>query len=112
MNPWLTLGTAIVAEVIATSALQASQGFSRLVPSLIVVVGYGLAFWLLALTLRSLPVGVAYAVWSGLGTVLIAVVGWLAFGQRLDAWAVLGMALILAGVLVLNLLSSSSSSAH
>ena len=112
MNPWLTLAGAIVAEVAATSALKASAGFTRPAPTLVVVLGYGLAFWLLSLTLRSLPVGVAYAVWSGLGTVLIAVVGWLAFGQRLDAWAVLGMALILAGVLVLNLLSSSSSSAH
>lgn len=101
-----------MAEVAATSALKASAGFTRPAPTLVVVLGYGLAFWLLSLTLRSLPVGVAYAVWSGLGTVLIAVVGWLAFGQRLDAWAVLGMALILAGVLVLNLLSSSSSSAH
>lgn len=112
MNPWLTLAGAIVAEVAATSALKASAGFTRAAPTLVVVLGYALAFWLLSLTLRSLPVGVAYAVWSGLGTALIALVGWLAFGQRLDAWAVLGMALILAGVLVLNLLSALSSSAH
>ena len=109
MSPWLTLGAAIVAEVIATSALKASEGFTRLVPTLVVAVGYGLAFWLLALTLRAIPVGVAYAVWSGIGTVLIAVVGWLVFGQRLDAWALIGMALIIAGVLVMNLLSATSS---
>ena len=108
MSPWLTLGAAIVAEVIATSALKASAGFTRLGPSAVVVVGYGIAFWLLSLTLRSVPVGVAYAIWSGLGTVLIAVVGWLAFGQRLDAWAMVGMGLIVAGVLVMNLLSKSS----
>ena len=78
-------------------------------PTLVVAVGYGLAFWLLSLTLRSIPVGVAYAVWSGIGTVLIALVGWLVFGQRLDAWAVLGMALIVAGVLVMNLVSGTSS---
>ena len=108
MTPWLTLGGAIVAEVVATSALKASEGFTRWWPSVVVVLGYGLAFWLLSLTLRSVPVGVAYAIWSGLGTVLIGVVGWLAFGQRLDAWALLGMALIVAGVLVMNLLSQSS----
>ncbi|MCA0325738.1 MAG: multidrug efflux SMR transporter [Proteobacteria bacterium] len=109
MSPWLTLGAAVVAEVVATSALKASAGFTRLVPTLVVAVGYGLAFWLLSLTLRSIPVGVAYAVWSGIGTVLIALVGWLVFGQRLDAWAVLGMALIVAGVLVMNLVSGTSS---
>ncbi|WP_298432993.1 multidrug efflux SMR transporter [Ottowia sp.] len=109
MSPWLTLGAAIVAEVIGTSALKASEGFTRVLPTLVVAVGYGLAFWLLSLTLRSLPVGVAYAVWSGLGTVLIALVGWVLYGQRLDGWALLGMALIVAGVLVLNLLSRASS---
>lgn len=109
MPPWLTLGAAIVAEVIATSALKASEGFSRLVPSVLVVLGYAAAFYLLSLTLRSIPVGVVYAIWSGIGTVLIAIVGWLLFGQRLDAWALIGMALIIAGVLVMNLLSNTSS---
>ena len=108
MSPWMTLGAAIVAEVIATSALKASEGFTRLGPSLVTAAGYGVAFWLLALTLRSLPVGVAYATWSGLGIVLIAVVGWIAFGQTLDAWALIGMALIVAGVLIMNLLSKTA----
>jgi small multidrug resistance pump len=108
MNNWIFLGGAVVAEVIATSALKASEGFSKLVPSLVVVAGYAVAFYLLSLTLRSIPVGIAYAVWSGLGVVLIALVGWLVFGQRLDAPALAGMALIVAGVLVMNLFSKAS----
>ncbi|MDR2155659.1 MAG: EamA family transporter [Burkholderiaceae bacterium] len=108
MNPWLPLGGAIVAEVISTSALKTSDGLTRLGPTLVVIVGYSLAFWLLALALRGIPVGVAYAIWAGLGTVLIAVIGWLVFGQRLDVWAIVGMTLIVAGVLVMNLLSKSS----
>ena len=108
MSPYLYLLAAIVAEVIATSALKASEGFTRLGPTAMVVVGYGVAFWLLSLTLRTIPVGVAYAIWSGLGIVLIAIVGWLAFGQKLDAWAVLGMSLIVAGVLIMNLLSKTA----
>lgn len=107
MPAWLTLATAICAEVIATSALKASAGFTRLAPSAVVVVGYGAAFYLLALTLRSIPVGVAYAIWSGAGTVLVALIGWWLYGQRLDWAAWLGMALIIAGVLVMNLLSRS-----
>lgn len=105
--PWLILGLAIVAEVIGTSFLKASDGFSRLVPSLIVIAGYGAAFFLLSLTLKSIPVGVAYAVWSGAGIALIAVIGWFAFDQRLDAPALFGMALIIAGVIVINVFSKS-----
>ena len=107
-NPWLLLGTAIVAEVIGTSALNASAGFTRLGPSLVVVAGYGVAFYLLSLTLRHAPAGVAYAAWSGLGIVLIAAVGWLFYGQRLDAPALIGMALIVVGVLLMNLSSTSA----
>ncbi|WP_382325174.1 SMR family transporter [Hydrogenophaga sp. UC242_53] len=108
MNPWILLGLRIAAEVVGTSALKASEGFSKLWPSAIVVVSYGAAFYLLSLTLRTIPVGIAYAVWSGVGVVLIALIGWLAFGQKLDAAGMLGMGLIVAGVLVLNLLSKSS----
>ena len=108
MKTWLLLLAAIAAEVTATTALKASHGFTRLLPSLVVVAGYGLAFWLLALTLRVLPVGVAYAIWSGLGTALIVLLAWLIYGQTMDAWGLLGLALIVAGVLVLNLLSRSA----
>jgi small multidrug resistance pump len=107
MNPWILLGLAIAAEVVGTSALKASEGFSKLWPSAIVMVSYGAAFYLLSLTLRTIPVGVAYAVWSGVGVVLIALIGWLVFGQKLDAAGMLGMGLIVAGVLVLNLLSKT-----
>lgn len=109
MNAYFTLAVAIVAEVIATSALKASEGFSRLAPSLVVVLGYGVAFYCLSLTLRSIPVGIAYAVWSGVGIVLISAVGWLVYGQKLDAAAICGLALIIAGVLVVNVFSGSAS---
>lgn len=108
MNPWILLGLAIAAEVVGTSALKASAGFSKLWPSAVVLVSYGAAFYLLSLTLRTIPVGIAYAVWSGVGVVLIALIGWLVFGQKLDGAGLLGMGLIVAGVLVLNLLSKSS----
>ena len=98
---------AIVSEVVATSALKASDGFTRPWPAVVVVVGYAIAFYFLALTLRTLPVGIAYAVWSGVGIVLISLLGWLLFGQRLDAPALLGIALIAAGVLVINVWSRS-----
>ena len=103
----VALIVAIVSEVIGTSALQASQQFTRLGPSLVVVFGYGAAFYFLSLALKVVPVGVAYAVWSGLGIVLISLVGLVVFGQRLDLPAVLGIGLILAGVLVIQLGSSS-----
>ena len=108
MTSWTYLMIAIVAEVIATSALRESDGFTRAGPIAIVVVGYSAAFYFLALTLRSIPVGVAYAVWSGVGIVLISLVGWFLFGQKLNAPALGGMALIVIGVAVLNMYSDTS----
>ncbi|WP_176329286.1 DMT family transporter [Paraburkholderia sacchari] len=105
MSPWLILVVAIVAEVIATSALRASEGFSRIVPSAVVVAGYGVAFYCLSLTLKNLPVGVVYAVWSGVGIVLITLVAMVLYKQVPDLPAVLGLGLIVAGVVVLNLFS-------
>jgi len=102
------LFAAILCEVVATSALKAAEGFTRLGPSLVVIVGYGLAFYCLSLTLRSIPVGIAYAIWSGVGIVLIALAGWLFYRQPLDGPAILGIALILAGVLVINLFSRTA----
>lgn len=98
---------AIVAEVIATSALKFTEGFTRLWPSLIVIVFYEIAFVLLSLCLRAIPVGIVYAVWSGVGMVLIALVAWLILGQSLDAPALAGIALIVGGVVVINMYSKS-----
>ncbi len=107
-NPaYLYLGLAIVAEVVATSALKASDSFTRLIPSLITVLGYAIAFYLLALTLRTMPTGIAYAIWSGVGIVLITAISWLWFKQSLDVPAMLGLALIIAGVIVINVFSKS-----
>jgi small multidrug resistance pump len=103
---WLVL--AIVAETVGTTALQASQQFTRLWPSVTVVVAYGTAFYLLSLVLKIMPVGVVYAVWSGLGVISIAIIGRVVFGQRLDPPALLGIALILAGVLVIHLFSRTA----
>ncbi|MBM6550867.1 DMT family transporter [Marinomonas ostreistagni] len=108
MKTWIILFVAIVSEVIATSALKASDGFSKLGPSILVVVGYALAFYFLSLTLKVMSVGVAYAIWAGLGIVLTAIIGWFLFGQKLDVAALLGMGLILLGVIVINLFSNAS----
>lgn len=108
MKNWIYLFVAIVAETIGTTALKSSEGFSRLWPSVVVVIGYGLAFYCLSMTLRTIPVGVAYAIWSGLGIVLISLAGWLVLGQSLDFPAILGMALIVAGVVVMNVFSRSA----
>ncbi|MFO7558569.1 MAG: SMR family transporter [Desulfobacterales bacterium] len=109
MKQWIFLSVAIVSEVVATSALKASEGFSRLWPSLVVVVGYAAAFYFLSLTLKTVPVGVAYAIWSGAGVALIALIAWLVFGQSLDIPAIIGLLLIVAGVVVLNLFSKTVS---
>jgi small multidrug resistance pump len=106
---YVFLVIAIVAEVIATSALAKSDGFTRLWPSVTSFLGYGVAFYLLSVVTRTVPVGIVYAVWSGAGIVLVAAAGWLFFGQRLDLAATIGMALIVAGVLIINLLSKSVS---
>ena len=107
MKNWIFLFVAIVSEVIATSALKASDSFTRLWPSVAVVLGYGCAFYLLSLTLRTIPVGIAYAIWSGLGVVLIALFGWMVFGQKLDLPAMLGMFLIVTGVVLMNVFSKT-----
>lgn len=108
MHPYAMLAISIAAEVVATSALKSSQGFTRLGPSVLVVLGYGLAFAMLARVMNHMTTGVVYAVWSGLGIVLISLVGWLVYGQKLDTAAMAGMALIVAGVLVMQLLSKST----
>lgn len=105
---WLYLLIAIVAEVVGTSALKASQGFTVLLPSVLVVVGYGAAFYFLSLTLSSISVGIAYALWSGIGIVLISAVSWLWFGQALDTAAIIGIAFIIAGVGIINFFSNVS----
>lgn len=104
---WLYLAVAIVFETIGTTALKASDGMTRALPSLLVVLAYALSFWLLALVLRVIPVGVAYAIWSGLGICLIAAIGWVVFGQRLDTPAILGLGMIIAGIVVINVFSDS-----
>ncbi|MDR1934321.1 MAG: multidrug efflux SMR transporter [Candidatus Accumulibacter sp.] len=107
MPPWLYLLVAIVSEVIATSALKAAAGFTRLLPSLVVVAGYGIAFYCLSLVLRTLPIGIVYAIWSGVGIALIALAGWLFYGQAIDLPGIAGIALIVAGVVVLNVFSKT-----
>ena len=108
MQKWLYLTVAIISEVAATSALRSAEGFTRLIPSCIVVVGYTTAFYFLSLTLITIPVGVAYAIWSGTGTALVTLVAWVFMGQKLDAAAGIGILLIVAGVLVLNLYSKAA----
>jgi small multidrug resistance pump len=107
MKSWVYLMVAIVAEIVGTSGLKASDGFSKLWPSLLTVAGYGTSFFFLSLTLRTIPMSVAYAVWSGVGIVLITLVGWIFFGQRLDLPAMIGIAIIALGVVVLNLFSKT-----
>ena len=103
---YVYLSIAIIAEVIATSALKASGEFTRLVPSAVVVVGYGIAFYSLTFVLRTIPIGVAYAIWSGVGIALISIVGFVMYRQVLDWPAILGIGLIIAGVVVINTYSS------
>lgn len=108
MIAYLYLAVAIGAEVIATTALRAAQGFTVLLPSAVSVVGYVVAFYFLSLTLKTMPVGIAYAIWSGVGIVLVLLAGWLIYKQMLDAPALIGMGLIMAGVIVINLFSKTA----
>ena len=108
MNGAVYLGIAIVGEVIATSFLRASAGFTQLVPSVVVAVGYCVTFYFFSLALQTIPVGVGYAIWSGVGIILVSIIAYFAYGQTLDLPALLGIGLILAGVLVINLFSHSS----
>lgn len=106
---WGLLFLAIVTEVIATTALKSSDGFTKLIPSIIVVIGYIISFYLLSITLKSLSIGVAYAIWSGAGIVLISLIGWFYFKQHLDLASLIGIALIILGVTVINVFSTSIS---
>lgn len=105
---YLYLGIAIFAEIIATSLLKASEGFTRFVPTVILGVGYLVAFYYLSMALKEIPTGIAYAIWSGVGIVLVALIAWIFQGQRLDLPAMIGMGLIIAGVLVMNLFSTTA----
>jgi small multidrug resistance pump len=105
---WLFLAVAIIAEVIATSALKASEGFTKTLPSTLVVVGYGIAFYMLSRVLSTIPVGIAYAIWSGAGIVLVSLVGLFVYKQRLDLPAMLGIGLFIAGVVVMQVFSKTS----
>jgi len=105
---YLTLFIAIVAEVVATSFLKQSEGFTRIVPTIVTFVGYGIAFYCLSLTLRTIPTGIAYAIWSGVGIVLVTAIAWIWQGQKLDGAAVAGIGLIMAGVIVMNLFSKAA----
>jgi small multidrug resistance pump len=107
MNHWLALAIAIVAEVIATSTMKSTNEFTKFWPSLVLVLGYGVGFYFMAISMRVLPVGIMYAIWAGMGIVLVSVIGWVVHHQALDMPAILGIGLIIAGVLVINLLSKS-----
>jgi small multidrug resistance pump len=107
MTGLIYLGIAIIGEVIATSFLRAAAGFTQLVPSIVVVLGYGITFYFFSLALQTIPVGIGYAIWSGVGIVLISIIAYFAYGQTLDLPALVGIGLILAGVLVINLFSHS-----
>lgn len=106
-NAWIILGLAISAEVIATTALKLSGNFTRLVPTLLVVSGYGASFYLLTFALRTIPIGTVYAVWSGAGIALITLVGWLFFAEKVSPGMLAGIGLIIAGIIVINLFAGS-----
>lgn len=106
---WIYLVIAIVGELVATSSLKESSGFTKLIPSVITVLGYGVTFYFLSLALKQIPIGIAYAVWAGVGILLIALVGYFKFNQKLDAPALVGMTLIVLGVVIMHTLSKTVS---
>lgn len=108
MKQYLILLLAIICKVVATGALKQTEQFTRLVPSLISITGYAVAFYILSIVTRSIPLGIAYAIWSGAGIVLVALVGWVVFKQHLDLPAIIGIGMILGGVVVINLFSESA----
>ncbi|CAH1528890.1 Quaternary ammonium compound-resistance protein QacE [Vibrio harveyi] len=107
MPPLVALSIAIVCEVIATSSIPKTEQFTKLMPSTVVIIGYGTAFFLLSVTVKSMPVGLVYAIWSGAGIVLVAAVGYFLYGQKLDLAAIVGIGFILTGVMIVNLLSKT-----
>lgn len=107
MPPLVALSIAIVCEVIATSSIPKTEQFTKLMPSTVVIIGYGIAFFLLSVTVKSMPVGIVYAIWSGAGIVLVAAVGYFLYGQKLDLSALVGIGFILTGVMIVNLLSKT-----
>tara|TARA_B110000967_G_scaffold156457_1_gene161448 strand:- start:325 stop:657 length:333 start_codon:yes stop_codon:yes gene_type:complete len=107
MKSWLLLLLAVVCEVVGTSAIKYSNGFTKIVPSIVVFIGFGVAFYILSITLKVIPIGMAYAVWSGLGIVLISIIGHFVFQQRLDAPAFVGMSFILVGVIIMQIFSKA-----
>jgi small multidrug resistance pump len=108
MNAYIALAIAITGEVVATSALKASNSFTNLIPSIVVVVGYAIAFYFLTITLKTVPVGIAYAMWGGLGIVLVTIAGFVLYQQKIDLIGMAGIALIVAGVVILNVFSKTS----
>lgn len=109
MKTYLILFLAIVFETVATSFLKQSEQFTKLVPSVLTILGYAAAFYCLSVVLKSIPVGIAYAIWSGVGIILIALIGFFVFKQHFDMAAIIGLALIIAGVVVINVFSDSVS---
>lgn len=107
MKSWTLLTIAILGEVVATTSLKSTEGFTRIIPFVVVLIGYGMSFYFLALSLKTIPVGVAYAVWAEVGVTLVTLIAWTLHGQKIDAWGCVGMLLIVSGVAVLNLLSKS-----
>ncbi len=108
MNAHLALFIAILTEVIGTSSLKACEGFTRLTPSILVILGYGLSFLFLSIAVQDIPLGIAYAIWSGLGSALIVLIAWIIFKQPIDSAAAIGIALIISGCVILNVFSQTS----